>query len=598
MKNKDILVIEDNDLNRKLVRALLQKSAYNILEAVDAESGILLAREHRPGLVLMDIQLPGMDGLSATRIIKQDPGLREIPVVALTAHAMEGDREKAMEAGCAGYISKPFRIKDFLDAIQKFFPDGHEGKLPVEEAIGGKKRILIVDDDPLNVKLLATKLPNKQYEVFSANSGHEALKKLEQASIDLILLDIIMPGMDGYEVARRIKKDPKTSEIPIIFITALEGTEETIKGLEAGADEFLNKPVSTLELLSRMRSLIHFKQCQEQCTLHTQSQAAFKIGEQKQESFEAKAVTPSILLVEDNPKEAQMIRQYLNGLSFQVDIVGDGEEALARVDKGQIDLILLDILLPGIDGFEVCRRLKARPLMRNSQILVMTCLSDLESKIKGLEIGADDFLVKPIKPQELKVRVQALVRRKACLDRLHGNYEGAFQDAITDKKTGLYNRAYFKYFCELEMEKSLRQWYPLSLIMMHIDDLHAANSTLGNLPGDGLLKEFGQLIKSTFREVDFAARYEGEKFAILSPYMDGSSTAQMAERVKQVINAHPFGEGTAWASRRLTVSMGVAEFSRNLPDTEDLIRKADEALQLLKKEGVNPVCIHDNHLSG
>ncbi len=120
MKNNNILVIEDNELNRKLVKALLQKGAYNVIEAEDAETGIGLAQKHRPGLILMDIQLPGMDGLSATRFIKEDPGLQEIPVVALTAHAMEGDMEKAMEAGCAGYISKPFNVKGFLDKVNQF----------------------------------------------------------------------------------------------------------------------------------------------------------------------------------------------------------------------------------------------------------------------------------------------------------------------------------------------------------------------------------------------------------------------------------------------------------------------------------------------
>ena len=170
MRNRDILVIEDNELNRKLVRALLQKDNYNAIEAEDAEAGIQLAREHEPGLILMDIQLPGMDGLTATRIIKQDMELREIPVVALTAHAMEGDKEKAMEAGCAGYISKPFNIKEFLEEIKRFFPDGHEGKAKRKNR-GGRKRILVVDDDPLNAKLISAKLPQEEYQVFTAYNG-------------------------------------------------------------------------------------------------------------------------------------------------------------------------------------------------------------------------------------------------------------------------------------------------------------------------------------------------------------------------------------------------------------------------------------------
>ena len=128
MRKKTILVIEDNELNRKLVKALLQRGAYNILEAPDAERGIGLAQEHKPDLILMDIQLPGMDGLSATRIIKEDPPLKDTPVVALTSYAMEGDVEKAKKAGCTGYISKPINTRNFLDSINIYFQEDQETK--------------------------------------------------------------------------------------------------------------------------------------------------------------------------------------------------------------------------------------------------------------------------------------------------------------------------------------------------------------------------------------------------------------------------------------------------------------------------------------
>jgi CheY-like chemotaxis protein len=120
MKNKTILVIEDNELNMKLVRSLLKIGNYEVLEAVDAETGMQLIRKHRPDLVLMDVQLPGMDGLKATRIIKGDSALKDIPVVALTSYAMQGDEEKAAEAGCTGYITKPLDTKAFLEIIDQF----------------------------------------------------------------------------------------------------------------------------------------------------------------------------------------------------------------------------------------------------------------------------------------------------------------------------------------------------------------------------------------------------------------------------------------------------------------------------------------------
>ena len=120
MKQKTILVIEDNELNMKLVRGILSTTSYELIEAVDAETGLLIVREHRPDLILMDIQLPGMDGLSATNVIKSEKSIDDIPVIALTSYAMQGDEEKALEAGCAGYITKPFDAKSLLKIIKEF----------------------------------------------------------------------------------------------------------------------------------------------------------------------------------------------------------------------------------------------------------------------------------------------------------------------------------------------------------------------------------------------------------------------------------------------------------------------------------------------
>ena len=120
MTEKVVLVVEDNALNMKLIRSLLQMGKYRVLEAGDAETGLAVARRSHPDLILMDIQLPAMDGLAATRVLKEDPGLREIPVLALTAHAMAGDKQKALEAGCSGYVTKPVDTRNFLKTLEPF----------------------------------------------------------------------------------------------------------------------------------------------------------------------------------------------------------------------------------------------------------------------------------------------------------------------------------------------------------------------------------------------------------------------------------------------------------------------------------------------
>jgi two-component system cell cycle response regulator len=459
-----------------------------------------------------------------------------------------------------------------------------------------KGRILIVDDEPLNVKLLAAKLPADQYETIWAYNGKEALEKVVGQSPDLILLDIMMPGMNGYEVTRRLKNDTKTRDIPVILVTALGGKDNKIMGLEVGADEFLNKPVNTAELVARVKSLLRLKQYQDQLKARTQSQASLMIPTGGDKSVQETAYLPSILLVEDDDKDARLIQRYLHGQPYRVSLLRDGEETISRAQQGEIDIILLDLLLPGMDGFEVCRRLKEREQTRNIQIVVLTSLRDLKSKIKGLELGADDFLVKPINMHELRVRINALIKKKAHLDELHASYDTAVHSAITDKLTGLYNHAYFKHFLEHEVKRSLRQRHPVALIMIDIDDFKYYNDTLGHLAGDEILRELGKLTRENIREVDLGARYGGEEFAVVLPNTDMKGAAEIAERIRQMINRHPFAPETNLPSRKLTVSMGVATFPSGAESSQELIQNADTALYKAKREGKNRVCVCDEDL--
>ncbi|MBW2370760.1 MAG: response regulator, partial [Deltaproteobacteria bacterium] len=265
MSNKTVLVLEDNELNMKLVVTLLKIGKYQVLEAPDAATGIRLAREHVPDLILMDIQLPDMNGLSATRLIKSDPKTEKIPVVALTAYAMAEDEQAALGAGCDGYLSKPIDTENFLKIITNFMSGNGNEKDRV--STGLKSRILIVDDDAMNVKLLSALLAT-EYHLSKAYSGAEALEIVREKMPDLILLDIMMPGIDGYEVTRQLKSNTKTRNIPIILVTALGGDEDKAKGIASGADEFLNKPVNQTELKARVKSLLKLKVYQEQLTAH------------------------------------------------------------------------------------------------------------------------------------------------------------------------------------------------------------------------------------------------------------------------------------------------------------------------------------------
>lgn len=453
------------------------------------------------------------------------------------------------------------------------------------------KRILIVDDDPLNVKLLAVKLEAEGYDILRSYSGRDALKKAEQELPDLILLDIVMPPPNGYEVTRRLKTHPATSDIPIVLITTYKETEDKVKGLQAGADEFLNRPVDTSELRARIRSLIALKRYKEQLQTHSQLERSFT----SLPGPEIPETRKKILLIEDDEFEAIILQNYLKDTLYHVEYVKDGVSAIQRLKKGDIDLILLDLLLPNMSGFDVCQQLKEDPHTRNIQIIIVTALNDIESKIRGLEQGTDDFLVKPINKEILLTRIHALLKKKRYIDRLNINYEKALQSAITDSLTGLYNHSYFKQYLELEMERSRRQKHPLTLMMLDLDDFKQYNDTLGHLAGDTILQEVSRLIQQSIRKIDIAARYGGEEFAIILTYTNTKGAKVTAERVRQAIETTPFTYKGAASLKALTISIGLADFHADPLSAQDLIEQADSALYQAKRTGKNRVCVFDEN---
>ena len=269
-----ILIVEDNPANMKLACLLLLKAGHAVVCASDAETSLTLACTEQPDLILMDIQLPGMDGLKATALLKANLLTASIPVIALTAMAMKEDGGKIQLAGCEAYITKPLRYQELYEVINTLLakaelsamPDTAPTQLPGLRALEDAfmtdvtaQTVLIVDDEVQNRKLLEVLLQPEGYRTLTAANGEEALRLIADHSPDLILLDIMMPGIDGYELAVILKADAETSHIPIIMVTALTDRDTRLAGLNAGAEEFLTKPVDRTELWLRVRNLLRLK---------------------------------------------------------------------------------------------------------------------------------------------------------------------------------------------------------------------------------------------------------------------------------------------------------------------------------------------------
>jgi two-component system, cell cycle response regulator len=596
MPMKTILVVEDESLNMKLVRSLLGLGGYRVLEATDATTALLLAEREDPDLVLMDVQLPGMDGLTATRRIKAKDRLRQVPVVALTSYALDGDEEKAIDAGCDGYITKPIDTRSFLDKVERFLSATGPGACGDEDAICGspprtrlrhQPLVLVVDDEPKNVKLLIAKLAGRPFNVIAATNGTDALAMVAYHAPDLILLDVMMPGMDGYEVTRRIKENPQTRAIPVIMLTALDGPEDKEKAMAVGAEEFLSKPVNTTELQARVGSMLRLKQFKEQLKSRDKSKNTF--GRAKVvEAQHDRMLLPQILLVEDDEKDRILLATAIQNTPCHLRSVTSAEEALDMVVSGErVDLMLLDVLLPGMSGFDLCQRIKGRDDLQDIQVILITCLDDLESRIKGVELGTDDFLVKPVDFRELAARVKVLLEKKHYIDQLRCDYVNALNSAINDGLTGLYNHTYFSRFLAHEILRSDRQGDPIGLLMIDLDDFKRVNDTLGHLEGDRVLQETARILRDSVREIDLAARYGGEEFVVVFPYADPQGVRQAAQRILMAIATHYFFRSAVGGSTQITASMGLAFYPQNAASISELIKAADTMLYEAKQAGKN-----------
>jgi len=264
-----ILLVEDNEMNRDMLSRRLERKGHQVIIAVDGEQGVAIAQSQTPDIILMDMSLPVMDGWEATRKLRSIPKTSKIPIIALTAHAMRGDREKCLAAGCDDYDTKPVEFPQLLGKIQVLL----ERQQPVtalnkEEEVKPvakpeSSRVLIVDDLEANRDLLARRLKKQGFAIEEAENGRKALEVMQASNFDLVLLDIMMPEMNGYQVLEHLKADPKLRHIPVIMISAMDEIEGIVKCIELGAEDYLLKPFNAVLLKARIKNCLEKKRLRD-----------------------------------------------------------------------------------------------------------------------------------------------------------------------------------------------------------------------------------------------------------------------------------------------------------------------------------------------
>jgi two-component system cell cycle response regulator len=445
-------------------------------------------------------------------------------------------------------------------------------------------RILIVDDVPANVKLLEARLTAEYFEVVVASNGPEALDICRKGQCDVVLLDVIMPGMDGFEVCRRLKADPKTMHLPVVMITALDSPADRVAGLEAGADDFLTKPVKDLALTARVRSLARLKMLTDELGARAATASQMDLADWAIDD----AAPGKILLVDDRPSSSEGIVAYL-ARNHEVTVESDPQEALFQAAEHDFDLALVSLDSSKHDGLRLCSQLRSLDRTRTLPILAIDGPESESRLMRALDLGVNDYIVRPIDRNELMARVRTQIRRKRYADRLRDNMQMTLEMAITDSLTGLHNRRYFERHLATMVDQATTRGRPLSLLIIDIDHFKAINDTYGHLAGDKVLKEFARRIQSAVRGIDLAGRFGGEEFVVAMPDTHVSVAYLVAERLRSLISAEPFKVGEGLDPIVVTVSIGVGAIESPTDTPMGLLARADAALYQAKRSGRNRV---------
>jgi two-component system, cell cycle response regulator len=449
-------------------------------------------------------------------------------------------------------------------------------------------RVLVVDDVPANVKLLEARLSAEYFDVVTAACGREALEICERAECDLVLLDVMMPDMDGFEVCRRLKTNPATHHIPVVMVTALDQPSDRVRGLEAGADDFLTKPIPDLALIARVRSLARLKMVTDELRMRVLTSHEIGIKSPEREAVADTGTQGRVLIVDDRPASYERIATML-AKEHEVEIEPDPNQALFHAADGNYDLLIVSLAFENFDALRLCSQVRSLDRTRNLPILAVTEPDNNARMVRGLEIGVNDFLIRPIDRNELLARVRSQVRKRRYTERLRDNVQMSIEMAITDALTGLFNRRYMESHLATLVEQAVARGKPLSALVIDIDYFKSINDNHGHDAGDDVLRDFAMRLKRSIRGIDLACRYGGEEFVIVMPETDMAVAAMVAERLRRRIAAEPFAIAQGSRSLTVTISIGIAALRGKEDTAAAVLKRADQALYRAKRDGRNRV---------
>ena len=447
-------------------------------------------------------------------------------------------------------------------------------------------RILVVDDIEANRRLLQAKLEAQYFTVLHAENGQQALGLARGERPDIILLDVMMPGMDGYEVCQRLKADPRTSHIPVVMVTALSDSEDRIRGLEVGAEDFLTKPVADFALMSRVGALMRYNAVASE--LRQRQASGLKAGAVDAISEEELNRPARAFIIDDNPRTSNRVASMLREAGHAATTLLEAGD-MSNLSEMGVDILILSTSSKAFDALKLCAHFRMTEATRSISMLLVCDQSDHAKAGRGLEIGANDVIFSPVDRQELLARVRTQARRSRYIDILRKRVDRGLELSVIDQLTGLYNRRYMIGQLQQLMQRSVMGEKPVSIVTCDIDHFKSVNDTYGHDAGDEVLQEVARRLTENVRPMDVVCRPGGEEFTVIMPNTPGDLACAAGERIRRAVASQPFSVSGGRRDITLTVSAGVATIRGHDDTMADLLKRADTALYQAKSGGRNRV---------
>ena len=468
-------------------------------------------------------------------------------------------------------------------------------------------RILIVDDVATNRIVMKVKLSAARYDVVPASSGEEALRIAREGRVDIVIMDMMMPGMTGAEACRRLREDPATATIPVILVTASDDADARMEGLSAGADDFLAKPVDEVALLARVRSLLRSRD--EERDFEARGGRLLELaaggagggfaeaGGQAGFATRAAPATPTAapsdgtiaILAGPDARWATLQRERLRPVFREAVTLLGRDEALALQPGEAPDLFLVDADLHGAnEGLRLMSELRSRQASRHAAFVMLLPQGDSDRAATALDLGAADVVHHPFPAGEVAMRIRTQLARKKRADRMRDTLDTGLRMAVIDPLTGLHNRRYGLGHLDRVAARCRAQGLRAGVILMDIDHFKSVNDTYGHPVGDRVLARVAQVLAQNLRSEDLVARIGGEEFLAVLPDADLAQIRVVAERLRTAVEALRMpisGERMLG----VTLSLGIAMLEDRDDAGSHALARVDQALYSAKDEGRNRV---------